>query len=133
TELGKAGLEPQQRLEANLELAPEYKAKQQALEQRKQQLAAAGASATELDEGTRQIKELGADLVGNPAANAEGARGMALIAFLDIVVFFGVLLVGFAYLWRRGDLNWVRSVAAEREQPGEAAASETLAAAGTGS
>ena len=25
-------------------------------------------------------------------------------------VFFGVLLVGFAYLWRRGDLAWVRSV-----------------------
>ena len=29
-------------------------------------------------------------------------------------VFFGVLLVGFAYLWRRGDIDWVRSTAAER-------------------
>jgi len=36
------------------------------------------------------------------------------LAFLDILVFFGVLLVGFAYLWRRGDLTWVRSTAAER-------------------
>jgi NADH-quinone oxidoreductase subunit A len=33
---------------------------------------------------------------------------------IDMAVFFGVLLVGFAYLWRRGDLNWVRSTAAER-------------------
>jgi NADH-quinone oxidoreductase subunit A len=39
---------------------------------------------------------------------------LAWLAFWDILVFFGVLLVGFAYLWRRGDLNWVRSTAAER-------------------
>ena len=38
------------------------------------------------------------------------ARGLAWMAFWDIVIFFGVLLVGFAYLWRRGDLAWVRSV-----------------------
>src|SRR5262245_54342356 len=42
------------------------------------------------------------------------AHTMAWIAFFDILVFFGVLLVGFAYLWRRGDLVWVRSTAAER-------------------
>ncbi|MCI0463607.1 MAG: NADH-quinone oxidoreductase subunit A [Gemmataceae bacterium] len=29
-------------------------------------------------------------------------------------IFFGVLLVGFAYLWRRGDIDWIRSTAAER-------------------
>ena len=34
---------------------------------------------------------------------------------LDILVFFGVLLVGFAYLWRRGDLAWVRSTAGQGE------------------
>lgn len=38
---------------------------------------------------------------------------LALFAFLDLLVFFGVLLVGFAYLWKRGDLEWVRSVAAQ--------------------
>jgi NADH-quinone oxidoreductase subunit A len=42
------------------------------------------------------------------------ARQIAWIAFVDILVFFGVLLVGFAYLWKRGDLDWVRSVMAER-------------------
>jgi NADH-quinone oxidoreductase subunit A len=35
---------------------------------------------------------------------------LAWTAFFDILVFFGVLLVGFAYLWRRGDLAWVRSI-----------------------
>jgi NADH-quinone oxidoreductase subunit A len=33
---------------------------------------------------------------------------------MDILVFFGVLLVGFAYLWRRGDLDWVRSTTSEK-------------------
>jgi NADH-quinone oxidoreductase subunit A len=47
----------------------------------------------------------------NPAA----AKQLAWVAFADILVFFGVLLVGFAYLWRRGDLEWVRSVAAQSE------------------
>jgi NADH-quinone oxidoreductase subunit A len=42
------------------------------------------------------------------------AKAVAWIAFIDILVFFGVLLVGFAYLWKRGDLDWVRSVMAER-------------------
>jgi NADH-quinone oxidoreductase subunit A len=42
------------------------------------------------------------------------ARWLAWLAFADILVFFGVLLVGYAYLWRRGDLVWVRSTAAEQ-------------------
>jgi NADH-quinone oxidoreductase subunit A len=46
-------------------------------------------------------------------ADRAGAIQLAWLAFWDIVVFFGVLLVGFAYLWRRGDLDWVRSTAAE--------------------
>src|SRR5437868_13108532 len=48
------------------------------------------------------------------AATRQAAYGLAWVAFADILFFFGVLLVGFAYLWRRGDLDWVRSVAAER-------------------
>ena len=45
---------------------------------------------------------------------AEAARSFGWLAFFDLLVFFGVLLVGFAYLWRRGDLDWVRSTLAER-------------------
>jgi NADH-quinone oxidoreductase subunit A len=48
---------------------------------------------------------------------------LALISIYDIGVFFAVLLVGFAYVWRRGDLDWVRAVSrdrAEAERPSPA-------------
>ena len=53
------------------------------------------------------------------AADADpGAMGtLAWVAFADLMVFFGVLLVGFAYLWRRGDLDWVRSTAGQTDGP----------------
>jgi NADH-quinone oxidoreductase subunit A len=68
---------------------------------------------------------------------AASARELAWFAFWDILVFFGVLLVGFAYLWKRGDLDWVRSTLAE--QTGAAGAKldlptdevESLVGAGT--
>src|SRR4051794_37698602 len=41
------------------------------------------------------------------AANRAAAAKLAWLSFFDILVFFGVLLVGFAYLWKRGDLAWV--------------------------
>jgi NADH:ubiquinone oxidoreductase subunit 3 (subunit A) len=48
------------------------------------------------------------------AAGVKGrADTLAWLALIEILVFFGVLLVGFAYLWKRGDLAWVRSTAAE--------------------
>ena len=43
-------------------------------------------------------------------------KKLAWMAFVDILVFFGVLLVGFAYLWRRGDLKWVRSMEAHSSE-----------------
>jgi NADH-quinone oxidoreductase subunit A len=46
---------------------------------------------------------------------SEAASQLAMVAFFDILFFFGVLLVGFAYLWQRGDLNWVRSLAAQKD------------------
>jgi NADH:ubiquinone oxidoreductase subunit 3 (subunit A) len=59
---------------------------------------------------------------GEPEANLLFARArvearyLAWLALIEVLVFFGVLLVGFAYLWRRGDIEWVRSTAAERLQ-----------------
>lgn len=44
------------------------------------------------------------------AISAETARAFAWTGFADVLVFFGVLLVGFAYVWKRGDLDWVRAV-----------------------
>lgn len=40
----------------------------------------------------------------------ENARQIARASLWDIGVFFAVLMVGFAYVWRRGDLDWVRSM-----------------------
>jgi NADH-quinone oxidoreductase subunit A len=51
---------------------------------------------------------------------AQSAHRLAWIAFFDILVFFGVLLVGYAYLWRRGDLDWVRSMEGEKAQVAQA-------------
>jgi NADH-quinone oxidoreductase subunit A len=38
------------------------------------------------------------------------AQQLAWFSFFDILVFFGVLLVGFAYVWMRGDIDWVRAM-----------------------
>lgn len=50
----------------------------------------------------------------------EGFRQLAWVTVVDIGAFFAILLIGFAYVWKRGDLDWVRAVgqerAAEREQ-----------------
>lgn len=43
-----------------------------------------------------------------------GGRQLALLSIVDILLFFVVLLVGFAYVWWRGDLDWVRAVGRER-------------------
>jgi NADH-quinone oxidoreductase subunit A len=44
----------------------------------------------------------------------ELASQTALFSMADIGVFFAVLLVGFAYVWKRGDLDWVRALSRER-------------------
>jgi NADH-quinone oxidoreductase subunit A len=43
---------------------------------------------------------------------------LARTAVVDMAAFFVVLLVGFAYVWSRGDLDWVRAVSAERAAAG---------------
>lgn len=51
-------------------------------------------------------------LKGQPenVIDAGTAQTIAWTALCDILVFFGVLLVGFAYVWKRGDLDWVRAM-----------------------
>lgn len=61
------------------------------------------------------------------------ARQFAWVTLFDIAAFFAVLMVGFFYVWRRGDLDWVRAVSRERQirAPDDAAepASEQLISA----
>jgi NADH-quinone oxidoreductase subunit A len=45
----------------------------------------------------------------HPGAPAEVLRQVRESALIDMLFFFGVLVVGFLYLWRFGYLDWVRS------------------------
>ena len=54
--------------------------------------------------------------VAGAVIGSEAAMTLAIVALIDILVFFGVLLVGFAYVWKRGDLDWVRAVAAQARE-----------------
>jgi NADH-quinone oxidoreductase subunit A len=50
----------------------------------------------------------------NALAVQSMARDVARMSMVDIGVFFAVLMVGFFYVWRRGDLDWVRALGRER-------------------
>jgi NADH-quinone oxidoreductase subunit A len=51
------------------------------------------------------------------------ADGHGLRALLEIFGFIGVLLLGLAYVWKKGDLEWIRSLeGAQTGQPGRAGA-----------
>lgn len=63
------------------------------------------------------VADANADRVTNEKAVRESAGLLAKTSIGDILVFFAVLMVGFAYVWSRGDLDWVRAVADERAQP----------------
>ena len=80
---------------------------------------AADGTATLTAGAAQSLRELG---VANPTVPAgdvargaeafrQSARQLALAAMADIGVFFGVLMLGFAYLWKKGDLDWVRAPA----------------------
>ena len=49
-------------------------------------------------------------LTPQTAISAETALTLGWAAVVDVLVFFAVLLVGFAYVWKRGDLDWVRTL-----------------------
>lgn len=79
--------------------------------------------------GARAATEVPASLRGRVSADAapqavaqqvirRGARDLAWLTVVDILVFFAVLMVGFAYVWRRGDLDWVRAMSRERAARG---------------
>ncbi len=57
----------------------------------------------------------------NRAAIQQNARRLAITSLADIGVFFGVLMVGFAYVWKRGDLDWVRATTRQQGEPSDRA------------
>jgi NADH-quinone oxidoreductase subunit A len=60
----------------------------------------------------------GDDLSQSAAVIHDGARQLAWVTLVDIAAFFAVLMIGFAYVWKRGDLDWVRAVSQERALAG---------------
>jgi NADH-quinone oxidoreductase subunit A len=72
-------------------------------------------------EASGLFREMGIENPVVPEAGAEAIREsahqLAWLSLWDIAVFFAVLMVGFAYVWKRGDLDWVRAVSHERSSP----------------
>ncbi len=46
-------------------------------------------------------------------------KQIGLLAFVEMFIFISILLVGLAYVWVKGDLDWVRSYRSQ-ESPSEA-------------
>ncbi len=55
------------------------------------------------------------------------ARRLAMTAVADIGVFFAVLLVAFAYVWNRGDFQWVRAFGDQTPAQSDTSASNEAA------
>ena len=62
---------------------------------------------------SRKMLNLSADSqhVASNIISSETAMSLGATGLVDILVFFFVLLVGFMYVWKRGDLDWIRAVA----------------------
>jgi NADH-quinone oxidoreductase subunit A len=132
TELAQPNLPQEKRLATAYTLETQAAAEKRSLEAKKQELLNKKQELAKSPDGARQAqaKQIAAEvtridnaLAGLDASALESraaAHHLAWIALLDLAVFFGVLLVGFAYLWRRGDVQWVRSTAAEQPPAVEA-------------
>lgn len=77
---------------------------------------------TNLDSATRtalshRLLDASSTGLGDQATiSAANALRLGWISFYDLLVFFAVLLVGFAYVWKRGDLDWVKAVSEKARQ-----------------
>src|SRR5690606_27840193 len=75
----------------------------------------------------RVLEQPSADPAANAAAVQTLARSVARMSIFDIGVFFAVLMVGFFYVWRRGDLDWVRALSEQRAGQVERGATVSIA------
>jgi NADH-quinone oxidoreductase subunit A len=77
------------------------------------------ATAAQRDSLRDQLGREPSDVEAATYAVRSSANSLAIIAIFDILVFFAVLMMGFVYVWRRGDLDWVRAVDQSRAPPVE--------------
>lgn len=62
----------------------------------------------------------------SPEGLANDARWLAVACAADLMAFFAVILLGFAYVWRRGDLTWVRAFDKAQRPAGEGPPAELV-------
>lgn len=68
------------------------------------------AAVAAINAASQELGVIAESLAAADLATVSGAIGpMVWGCVADIAVFFAVLMVGFAYVWSRGDLDWVRS------------------------
>jgi len=67
--------------------------------------------------GVRQPMISAANASAADAAVRQGASDLATLALIAGSIFFAVLLVGFAYEWKTGALDWVRAIRSQHELP----------------
>ncbi len=44
------------------------------------------------------------------------AAGAGMLAFWELFLFMGILVLGLAYVWAKGDLEWIRQLAPSEQQ-----------------
>ena len=67
--------------------------------------------------GVRQPMISAANVSEAKEAVQKGASDLATLALIAGSIFFAVLLVGFAYEWKTGALDWVRAIRSQHELP----------------
>jgi NADH-quinone oxidoreductase subunit A len=109
--IAKSDLSGEERLKQARELDPELGKRRETIWEKETAVAEAMPKGAQRD---RKLKDIETQRQRMRDDVPKAASQLAWLAFWDLMVFFAVLLVGFAYLWRRGDLDWVRSTAAEK-------------------
>jgi NADH-quinone oxidoreductase subunit A len=61
------------------------------------------------------VRDLSSVVADNKAIEI-ASKTLAWITLVDIGIFFAILMLGFAYVWRRGDLDWVKAAIDERKR-----------------
>jgi NADH-quinone oxidoreductase subunit A len=64
----------------------------------------------------RLLNQAPGTLAAENVISTATAHGLVMTGLVDILVFFAVLLVAFAYVWKRGDLDWVRAMTEASKQ-----------------
>ena len=68
-----------------------------------------GIAATDLEAAVRRPGSV------SPSGGGAKKYGLATLALVEGAIFFTILFVGFAYIWRIGSLDWVKSIRTQNE------------------